>query len=314
MNPKVVSKITVKTTTTPRPKFTLNQKLEAKPIIKWIGGKKQIMSSLIENFPKNFNNYHELFLGGASVFLEMYNNRFLSNKKVYLNDINSCLVNLYKNIQLHCKEVAQELEKEQYSNSREFYYSNRDRFNEIKNTDTIENSALFLYLNKTCFNGMYRENNKGFYNVPIGKTKSLPKILCKESLSAFKKVFESCNIEITSKNCFDINTKIFNSGDFVYCDPPYHNTFTGYTSSPFGEDEQLKLRDLFLKLHNSGCKVALSNSDTPFIRKIYSEIDIGVRFISIEVKRMINSNAENRKISCTELLIVNYAQPIPIDG
>jgi DNA adenine methylase len=283
--------------------------MKAKTVVKWAGGKTQIMTSLIENFPKQFNNYHELFLGGASVFLEMYNKGVLSNKKVFLNDINNCLVNLYKNIRNNHEALSLELEKECYSNSREFYYSNRERFNQIKFVSTddvsIEISALFLYLNKTCFNGLYRENNKGFFNVPVGKTKNPPKIFDMESFQEFGKSLET--VVLTSKNCFDICLDIFKNGDFVYLDPPYHNTFTGYTSNPFGEEEQIKLRDIFLKLHYLGCKVALSNSNNDFIRQIYSEIP-GAIFIEIEVKRMINSNSENRKKIGTELLIVNYSQ------
>ena len=282
--------------------------MKVKPVVKWVGGKTQIIEKLVENFPDSFNNYHELFLGGSSVFLELHSRNLLLHKTVFLNDINSSLVNLYNVILYKKPELINELDKDIYSNTRKFYYENRERFNDIKNEDTVENAALFLYLNKTCFNGMYRENNSGKFNVPIGKSKSLPSVSDTSVLLNFNNALNTYSekLFLTSKNCFDISLlENFKENDFVYLDPPYDDTFTNYTKYKFDKEVQIKLRDLFVLLCSKKCKVALSNSDTEFIRKIYSHLP-NIKIITINVKRLVNSKSQDRKIVKTELLIVNY--------
>lgn len=282
--------------------------MKVKPVVKWVGGKTQIIEKLMENFPGSFNNYHELFLGGSSVFLELHSRNLLLHKTVYLNDLNSSLVNLYNVILYKKSELINELDKDIYSNTRKFYYENRERFNDIKNEDTVENAALFLYLNKTCFNGMYRENNSGKFNVPIGKSKSLPSVSDTSVLLNFNNALNTYSekLFLTSKNCFDISLlENFKENDFVYLDPPYDDTFTNYTKYKFDKEVQIKLRDLFVLLCSKKCKVALSNSDTEFIRKIYSHLP-NIKIITINVKRLVNSKSQDRKIVKTELLIVNY--------
>lgn len=276
---------------------------ELKPVIKWAGGKRNIMDQILEHFPTEFNNYHEPFLGGASVVMEMTNRGLLKDKSVYISDLMEPLTNVYSVIRDSVDELIGELKRPNYSNDKESFLIKRTRFNEIKKKiqeHRVECAALFLYLNRTCYNGMYRENNSGGYNIPFGTQKT--PLICNGGL--LRKVSGWLNQGVTLRNCGYEEMTVKN-GDFIYMDPPYYGTFTGYNKESFGEREQEKLRDFYKLLSEMGCKVALSNSNHEFIRKIYSDIP-SVKFIEIQVKRMINSKADERKNVLTELLIVNY--------
>jgi DNA adenine methylase len=279
--------------------------IDLKPVMKWAGGKRNIMERLLSYFPSEFKNYHEPFLGGGSVVLEMTNRGLLKNKKVHISDIMEPLMNVYRVIKEDVGNLINEL-KSGYTNDKETFMDKRNRFNEIKRdipNNTVECAALFLYLNRTCFNGIYRENNSGGYNVPFGKQKN--PLICNEAL--LRQVGNWLRGgDITLRHCgYEETIGEINEGDFVYMDPPYYGTFTDYNKDAFGERSQEKLRDFYRELCRRGCKVALSNSNHEYIRKIYSDIP-NVRFIEIPVKRMINSKGEDRKKVMTEVLIVNY--------
>lgn len=281
-----------------------------KPIVKWAGGKRSIMDILTKHFPQphEYNQYHEPFVGGASVVLHLANTGDIHSKHVYISDSMPSLINMYATIQ-HCPhELIRELQKECYTNTKECFLQARSRFNEIKHTDditapNIECAALFVYLNKTCFNGMYRENAKGYYNVPFG-SQTNPCICNPESILALSAFLTLDTVHISCRS-FETCLDSIHPTDFVYFDPPYFNTFTGYTKHPFGTAEQERLKHMVLALTQQGTKVAVSNSNCEFIRTLYSDIP-NVQFIEIPVKRVINSDASQRSVHVSELLILNY--------
>ena len=277
------------------------------PILKWAGGKRQIMKELTKNFPEDFESYFEPFVGAGSVVMELENNGRLHNKRVYIGDIMEPLINVYKTVKTVPMELIQELENQKYLNNKEAFAQLKKRFNELKCQEreqiSVEQAALFIYLNKAGFNGMYRENSKGEFNIPFGKQTKFT--LCnKDALLALAEFLQKETVEIKCDNYAEIEIRV-NKGDFVYMDPPYHNTFSGYNKTSFGENEQQQLMECVQRLTIKGCKVAVSNSDTEFIRNLYKDVP-NVRFIEIKVKRLINSRAEERKVEKTELLIVNY--------
>lgn len=288
-----------------------------RPIVKWVGGKRQVMDQIIKNFPAVFNNYHEPFVGGGSVFMELYNSNLLDNKKIYISDILDPLMNLYFIIKHAPDGLINELKKDLYKNDKDVYNMLRIEFNNIKKkiieqkrngivikeNELIYYASLFLYLNKTNFNGIYRENLKGMYNIPFGKQKN--PIICNEELIRRLHIFFNNN-NIIIKQCDYINCENdIKEGDFVYIDPPYYNTFNNYSNINFKRDEQIKLMEFFKRLTAKGCKIALSNSDDIFIREIYKDI-LGVKIKEISVRRMVNSDVEGRKELKKELLITNY--------
>jgi len=279
------------------------------PIIKWAGGKRQILPILMKHFPRQFGDYFEPFVGGGSVFMELYNGGRLDNKNVYLGDIMIPLINLYQVVLHEPEAFIHELLNGKYTNDRETYNEMRGAFNKVKHLvndqPNVKMAALFVYLNKTCFNGMYRENSKGEYNIAFGKN-NLSKLCDATTVRSLHHFLGLPNVAIQCGHYFDINPKV-KSGDFVYLDPPYYGTFTGYNSTKFGEGEQRCLRDFFCLLTQRGVKVALSNSNCGFIRELYETIP-GVRLIEIPVKRCINSKSTERGKICSELLIVNYTE------
>jgi len=279
-------------------------KYYANPFIKWAGGKRQIISELLKNIPKNFNNYFEPFLGGGALFFELYNNELLKNKQVYLSDINEQLINTYKIIQQFPYELIEELQKFEDKHCKEFYYEIRcmDRKSNFHELNDIIKAARFIYLNKTCFNGLYRVNKKGYFNVPIGNYKK-PKILNKENILNVSKALQ--NVIILNIHYKKI-LKYIRKGDFIYFDPPYfpiNNTsnFISYTKDSFLETEQLELFKFVQKLNNKQCFILESNSDTNFIKNLYNTFKIK----EILANRTINSKITKRG-RITELLIANY--------
>ena len=279
------------------------------PLVKWAGGKRQIMKKLVMHFPNEFKNYHEPFVGAGSVFMELTNRKLLDGKKVFLSDLMSPLINVYNVVKLWPDELISELSTDRYSNDKETFTMLKERFNELKMSDNsnkevkIELAALFIYLNKTGFNGMYRENSKGNFNIPFGKQKN-PRICNKETISYLSEFLNQSSILIRCCN-FTESESVIEKGDFIYMDPPYYGTFTGYNKEEFGKKQQEELRDFFVRLSQRGCKVALSNSNNDYIKELYSNIE-NIRFIEIDVKRMINSNGLARGETKKELLIVNY--------
>lgn len=281
-----------------------------KPIIKWAGGKRQIMSALLQQFPEEFNDYYEPFVGGGSVFMELCNRGILNDSKnVYLSDLMSPLISMYNVIREYCQQLLLELSRDVYMNERERYDEMKKLYNTLKDItegdaeQCVQLVALFIYLNKTGFNGLYRENLSGKYNVPFGKQKN-PTIISETSAKELSEFLKKDNVHIKCASYEHIEETV-KSGDFVYLDPPYYSTFTQYTNSRFEKEQQIQLKAFFQVLSDKGCRVALSNSDHPFIRELYLQLP-RVRIIEIDVKRVINSKGQDRKIGKKELLIVNY--------
>jgi len=265
-----------------------------KPFLKWAGGKNKLIQQYISLFPQKIINYYEPFLGGGAVFFYLYNNYSVSYAD--LSDINPELINTYLCIKHDVEAVISLLEQHQKKHNKEYYYYMRSY-----NTDnSVERAARLIYLNKTCFNGLYRENSKGDFNVPMGKYKN-PQICNSELLRAVAQALQVTSIEVKP---FEVVLNYAKSHkDFVYFDPPYYplsetSNFTAYSRDAFNKDNQIKLKDVCIELARRGVKVMQSNSDCPFIRELYKDFKI----YEIKASRAINSNASKRgKIS--EVLI-----------
>lgn len=274
----------------------------ARPFVKWAGGKGQLLKQLHPLFPKKFSTYYEPFLGGGAVFFS------LSPKKAIINDINVTLANTYRQIRSDVDSLIEELKKIEKKflsagedGRREFYYKIRDRYNSLPPED-LKRCSLFIFLNRTGFNGMYRENSSGKMNIPFGRNKN-PKILNEENLRAIAETLH--DIEISS-NPFEKAVSRAKKDDFVYFDPPYDpisstSSFTAYTGSSFAQEDQIRLRDLFVKLDKKGVFVMLSNSSTPFIKNLYKNY----RQVKVRASRMINSKTADRG-EIDELVVLNY--------
>lgn len=273
-----------------------------KPFVKWVGGKRQLLRQFRDmglyppdDFDPLTNTYFEPFVGGGAVFFD------LLPKKAELSDLNSELVTTYNVIKNHVDELIKSLKKHKYD--KQYYMKVRAR--QPEDLSDVEIASRFIYLNRTGFNGMYRVNSKGKFNVPFGKYTN-PIICDEENLRKVSKALQKITIK---KQDYKTVLKKAKTGDFVYFDPPYYPvsktaSFTSYTADAFLEDEQTELRDTFVELHERGCFVMLSNSDTPFIDDLYSDIK-GVKVSRVAAGRAINSNATKRgKIS--EVLVTNY--------
>lgn len=282
------------------PKQT-NNKLVA-PVVKWVGGKRQLLPEIKKYSPKKYNTYFEPFVGGGAVLFE------LQPKNAIVNDINKELINLYSVIKNNVDDLIEKLsDTETYSNTSDCYYRVRelDREPQKYNKMTgVDRAARILYLNKTCYNGLYRVNSMGEFNSPFGSYKN-PNIVNSITLKAVSKYFNESNIKFLNGD-FEKTVKTAKKDDFVYFDPPYApisktSNFTGYNENGFGENEQIRLKELCDTLDKKGVKFLLSNSDCEFIRELYKDYNI----VTIKAKRTINSNANNRG-AISEVLIRNY--------
>lgn len=263
-----------------------------RPFLKWAGGKGQLFSQYQPFFPESFATYHEPFLGGGAIFFR------LLPQQARLTDINSELVNVYCCVRDRVEAVILLLEQHQRLHSSEYYY--KVRANPGKTA--LERAARLIYLNKTCFNGLYRENSKGEFNVPMGRYKA-PRVCDPDLLRSVSQALAQTQIEVKS---FDAVLDTASSQDFVYFDPPYHpisltSRFTEYHRYSFHEADQTRLRDAFRQLAERGVKVMLSNSDCELVRNLYKDFQIHTIFAS----RAINSNAQKRG-KITELLVTSY--------
>jgi len=268
------------------------------PFLKWAGGKSQLLKQFEPFLPSKFNNYIEPFVGAGSVFFYLYNTGRLKGKKIILIDSNEELINCFLVIKENVERLISILKGPRYVNKKEVYY----RIREEEPKDKFERAARTIYLNKTCFNGLYRVNSKGKFNVPFGKYKA-PLICNSRNLRAVSIALKNVKILCDDfEKCLEYTTK----GDFIYFDPPYQplsktSNFTGYTKNGFGEAEQRRLYCAFRELDKRGCKVILSNSNTDFIKKLYRKY----RIERVKANRAINCKAEGRgKIE--ELVILNY--------
>ena len=276
---------------------------EPKPFVKWAGGKRQLMSELKKNFPTKFGTYLEPFLGGGAVMFDLLAKQ--PNLKCNASDLNSDLVLAYVTIRDRLEKLIESLEdhsKNYHKDSTGYYYEVRNQ--EPKNQ--IEKVSRLLFLNKTCFNGLYRVNSKGKFNVPLGRYTN-PNIVNKENLQAVSKILQSEKIKISCRD-FSSIIKDAKKEDFVYFDPPYQPVsdtanFTSYTHRDFTEDDLQRLADLAHQLNSKGCYVLLSNSNTKIVKNLFSSKKWKVK--EIAVNRAINSNSQKRT-GHKEVLIKNY--------
>ena len=266
--------------------------------VKWAGGKKQLLEQLKPLFPKEIERYFEPFVGGGAVAFFIIKN--YKPKEILISDTNEELINAYNVIKNNVDELVVVLNKYKSNHSKENYYKTRAE-NPIVLSD-VSRAGRFIYLNKTCFNGLYRVNSKGQFNVPIGSYKN-PSIVMEKNLREISSLLKNVKIKVMS---FENILKYAKKDDFVYFDPPYYplsktSSFTTYTKDKFLEKEQEKLAEVFKELDRVGCKVMLSNSDTDFIKNLYKNYD--TRFV--KATRMINRDAKGRgKIN--EIVVVNY--------
>ena len=217
-----------------------------KPFVKWAGGKNGLINSLISFIPKNFNSYFESFVGGGALFFYLKNLNILNSKKIYLNDKNTELINAYKQIKINPNKLLEELEILKNNHSKEYFYKirNLDRDFDFYSLSEVFRAARFIYLNKTCFNGLCRYNAKGNFNTPMGSYKN-PKIYDKDLIFSVHKVLK--NVSITNKD-FEVVSLKAKKGDFIYFDPPYYplnktSSFVSYTDN-FSANEQIRLYKL----------------------------------------------------------------------
>ena len=269
---------------------------ETYPIVKWVGGKRQLMFELLKNMPKSYNRYFEPFIGGGALFFE------LQPDNAYISDMNEELINLYQVVRDEVDKLICDLQKHDISKEYFMEIRNIDRTEEYQNWSDVQKASRFIYLNRTCFNGMYRVNSKGEFNVPFGHYKN-PRILDENNLINCSNLLQG--IEIKHADFSEILKKV-KKGDFVYFDPPYvplseTSSFTSYTKEGFDIDMQFKLRDVCDELDTIGVNFLLSNSDTKLVNDLYENYNIKKVFAS----RQINANADGRG-KITEVLVRNY--------
>lgn len=275
--------------------------IKGKPFVKWAGGKRQIIDKLKKYLPEDFDTYYEPFVGGGALLFE------LSPQKAVINDSNEELMNVYKVLcnEEKFKKMCHTLNHYETSHSEEFYYEIRNKDRNKKSFNRLADytrAARTIYLNKACFNGLYRVNSKNEFNVPFGKKKKV-------------NTYEGSNL-ITVSNYLTMNdikilccdfeeaVKDAKKGDFIYFDPPYDSdtsTFNSYTETGFDKDEQRRLAKVFKELDKRGCYVMLSNHNTKLINELYKDYNIH----HIEAKRNINSNGKKRG-KVEEVIITNY--------
>lgn len=230
---------------------------KAQPFVKWVGGKRSLLSEIEASLPKQIGGYHEPFLGGGAVYFQIHERLKAAN----LSDTNLDLIFAYQAIKKDPEELLSQLRVHKRNHNEDYYYKIRKQF-DLK--DPVRIAARLIYLNKTCYNGLYRVNSKGEFNVPMGSYKN-PGIVQEANLRLVHAALQKATI--TNQPYTAIEAQ---AGDFVYFDPPYHsqngNGFTSYTKDVFGEAEQTALRDFALELHGKGVKVMLSNANSKFIR------------------------------------------------
>ena len=284
--------------------------IKGKPFVKWAGGKRQIIDKLKKYIPTKYNCYYEPFLGGGALFFE------LAPKNAVINDSNEELMNVYKVLCDHDKytKMCKLLNEYEASNNEKFYYEirNKDKEKNFNRLSDYKKAARTIYLNKTCFNGLYRVNKKGYFNVPYNKKNKI-NTYEGENLLTIHMQLTLNNIKILSTD-FAEAVKDAKEGDFVYFDPPYdsvskNQTFNSYTEEGFGKEEQKRLSKVFKDLDKKGVKVMLSNHNTELINKLYKDYNIHI----IEAKRSINSKG-NKRGKVEEVIITNYEPDYNFDN
>jgi len=274
----------------------LTQNSQPHPFLKWAGGKRQLISQMDKFFPKNYNKYIEPFIGGGAVFFH------LLPENSIISDSNPDLINCYNVIKEDVEGLIKSLKKHKYE--KDYYYEiralDRDQ-NKYAELSDIEKASRSIYLNKSGYNGLYRVNSKGLFNVPFGRHKN-PKICDEENLRKVSQVLKNVDIY---QGSFEICLDFAEKDDFIYLDPPYYPLsdtalFTSYTKDSFDKASQLKLFEVFMELKRRECNIMLSNSYSEFILDLYKDFKI----VTLKAKRNINSNSKKRGL-VNEVLILN---------
>ncbi len=278
----------------------------ANPILKWAGGKRQIIQEILKHFPTDYSSrkFHEPMFGAGAITFK------IEPKTGSINDINRRLVNLYRVVKTYPDELIEFNKRHQYN--KDYYYDARNRFNVPINgesLDPIEEASLLVYLNRSCFNGLYRENSKGGFNVPFGRYKSVDFVQEKNILNAHDILR---NLEIHNED-FSYVCESANPGDLVYFDPPYQpvsltSSFTSYSKDSFDFSDQERLCNTIIRLNDKGVDVVLSNSNAPEVVELYQKLE-GFSISFITAKRAINCNG-SRRGEVGELVVTN----VPINN
>ena len=278
----------------------MSSNVKVAPFLKWAGGKRQLLNQIKERMPKEYNDYYEPFIGGGAVLFE------LQPEKATINDINISLINVYRQVKDNTEEfieLVNKLDSEMWEDGKEYYLNIREKYNDklLKNEYDLELAALFTFMNKHCFNGLYRVNKKGLFNVPYNKSRRTS--IEEDAVRETAKFLKTVNI---LEGDFEEACKDAKKGDFIFFDSPYAplnpTSFEAYTKEGFDVESHKRLAELYDKLTERGCYCMLTNHNTEFINELYS--NKGYRIDVVSVKRMINSDASNRKGE--EVIICNY--------
>lgn len=260
----------------------INELSNVKPVLKWAGGKTQMLNDIIPRMPKQYGKYIEPFIGGGALFFNIGPNESV------ISDSNPELINLYSQLANHCNEIIDMLSF--YKNDEEFYYQVRAK--DWLDCEPIEAAARTIYLNRTCYNGLYRLNKKGFFNTPYGKYKN-PNICNPEKLQMASQALK--DTQIICGDYLEVLGKFAEAGDFIFLDPPYvpisdFSDFKRYTKEQFYEQDQRNLANEVKRLVDKGCYVMLTNSNHPLVHELYAPYNIEI----IQTKRNINRNGNKR--------------------
>jgi DNA adenine methylase len=271
------------------------------PFLKWAGGKRQLLKQILECIPRNISTYYEPFVGAGALLLA------LQHDTCVINDANEELINCYQVIKQAPQDLIALCAEYKKMSSQKFFYEirNQDRTESFHLLTPVQRAARIIYLNKTCFNGLFRVNSKGQFNVPYGSYTN-PQIINEDIIKAVSNYLNQNEIQILTGD-FATCVSDIASGAFVYCDPPYYplsdtSSFTGYGQSGFGAAEQKRLKQLCDTLSEKGCNVLVSNSNTAFIRELYD--DPCYQVIEVQATRAINSVGSKRG-TVSEVLITN---------
>lgn len=273
----------------------------AKPFLKWAGGKQQLLAQYDPYFPSAMGRYLEPFIGGGAVFFHLWNTGRLPTQ-AFLFDTNAEVINAYDMVKRKIDELITLLANHKHCHNHDYYYAIRNLDRQAAHLNEVERAARTIYLNKTCYNGLYRVNRNGQFNVPMGSYKD-PTILHEDTLRAASTALQHTSLAVQD---FRAVVEFARKGDFIYFDPPYHPmsktaSFTNYTAGSFRDDDQRDLAQVFQQLTDKGCRCMLSNSHTPLVLELYRSF----RIITVQANRAINSNTTARG-SINEALVLNY--------
>ena len=273
-----------------------------RPFVKWAGGKRQLLHEIERRLPYTWNTYYEPFVGGGALLVNLQNEERIS--KAVISDLNSELINLYNVVKKNPHTLIDALSCKEFENSKDAFRNLKNEFNTLtgRSGNNVRRAALLLYLNKHGYNGLWRVNSKGKFNVPFGRysKRSMP---AEHSIVKFSKMLK--NVKILNQD-FEHAVKSAKKGDFVYFDPPYHPVsktanFTDYNSNGFTFDDQKRLADVFARLSKKGVQLMLSNSKVSEIEDLF----VGCTIDTVEAKRFINCNGKRRN-GTREIIVTNY--------